>query len=138
MTTGVLVKIVAEFILIGIPDINIYGAPISTFLCDLVITVINLFFISKQLKGNSFEGYMFLKTMCTALLSIGVSLLVYIPMSIKTGNIKLSFIVALPITVIAYVIISFMIKAISLDDLEMLPFGDKIKKYFFREIKKEN
>ena len=138
MSIGVLVKIISEYILIGIPNINIYGAPISTFLCDLVITVINLYFISKQLKGKFCESSVFLRTMCASLLSIGVSFAVYLLMSIKTGNIKLAFIVALPITVVVYVIISFMIKAISVEDLDMLPFGNKIKKYFVKKIKKES
>lgn len=138
MSIGVLVKIVSEYILIGIPGVNIYGAPISTFLCDLIITVINIYFISKQLKGKFCEGAIFLRTMCASLLSIVISLAVYLPLSIKTGNIKLSFIFALPITVIIYVIISFIIKSISVEDLEMLPFGNKIKKYFVKETKKEN
>ena len=138
MSIGVLVKIVSEYFLIGIPGVNIYGAPISTFLCDLIITVINIYFISKQLKGKFCEGAIFLRTMCASLLSIVVSLAVYLPLSIKTGNIKLSFIFALPITVIIYVIISFIIKSISVEDLEMLPLGNKIKKYFVKETKKEN
>ena len=140
MSVGVLVKIVSEYILIGIPNINIYGAPISTFLCDVVIMVINLYFISRELKGKFYEGSVFLKTMLASIVAMSASLAVYLPLSIKTSNIRLAFIIALPITVIVYFIISFLIKSISVEDVTMLPFGNKIKKYFVREIKvkKEN
>jgi stage V sporulation protein B len=138
MSIGVLVKIVSEYILIGIPNINIYGAPISTFLCDIVIMVINLYFISRELKGNFYEGSVFLKTMLASIVAISVSFAVYLPLSLKTSNIRLAFIIALPVTVIVYFIISFVIKSISVEDVAMLPFGNKIKKYFVKEIKKEN
>ena len=140
MSVGVLVKIVSEYILIGIPNINIYGAPISTFLCDVVIMVINLYFISRELKGKFYEGSVFLKTMLASIVAMSASLAVYLPLSIKTSNIRLAFIIALPITVIVYFIISFLIKSISVEDVTILPFGNKIKKYFVREIKvkKEN
>ena len=44
---GGIVKIVMNYILVGNPDINIHGAPISTLCCYLVIVVLNLFFVWK-------------------------------------------------------------------------------------------
>ena len=44
---GGITKIVMNYVLVGNPDINIHGAPISTLCCYLVIVVLNLFFVWK-------------------------------------------------------------------------------------------
>ena len=44
---GGIVKIIMNYFLVGNPDINIHGAPISTLCCYLVIVVLNLFFVWK-------------------------------------------------------------------------------------------
>ena len=44
---GGLTKIIMNYILVGNPDINIHGAPISTLCCYLVIAGLNLFFVWK-------------------------------------------------------------------------------------------
>lgn len=44
---GGLTKIVMNYILVGNPEINIHGAPISTLCCYLVIVGLNLFFVWK-------------------------------------------------------------------------------------------
>ena len=46
-TAGGLTKIVMNYILVGNPEINIHGAPISTLCCYLVIVGLNLFFVWK-------------------------------------------------------------------------------------------
>lgn len=47
MFTGGVVKVAANYILVGNPDINIKGAPIGTLLCYVVIAALNLYFIRK-------------------------------------------------------------------------------------------
>ncbi len=44
---GGVVKVVMNYFLVGNPDINIHGAPISTLCCYLVIAGLNLFFVWK-------------------------------------------------------------------------------------------
>ena len=44
---GGIVKIVMNYILVGNPDINIHGAPVSTLCCYVVIVALNLFFVWK-------------------------------------------------------------------------------------------
>ena len=51
--TGAVVKIVLAYWLIGIPGVNIYGAPISTFACYLVAAVIDIAMV-KKLTGVKF------------------------------------------------------------------------------------
>ena len=44
---GGVVKVVMNYILVGNPDINIHGAPISTLCCYMVIVGLNLYFVWK-------------------------------------------------------------------------------------------
>ena len=44
---GVAAKGIAAYILIGIPVIGLWGAPISSFFCNAVIVVLNMHFVSK-------------------------------------------------------------------------------------------
>ena len=44
---GGVTKIVMNYMLVGNPDINIHGAPISTLCCYMVIVSLNLFFVWK-------------------------------------------------------------------------------------------
>ena len=44
---GGVTKVIMNYILVGNPDINIHGAPISTLCCYMVIVGLNLFFVWK-------------------------------------------------------------------------------------------
>ena len=50
---GAVVKAVSNYILIGIPSLNILGAAISTILCYLVVSILNIIEINKRLKVKS-------------------------------------------------------------------------------------
>ena len=50
MLCGAGVKIVSEYLLIRNPAINITGAPVSTFLCDLTVVGVNMYYIAKYSK----------------------------------------------------------------------------------------
>ena len=47
MIAGGATKIIMNYILVGNPNINIHGAPISTLCCYAVIVGLNLFFVWK-------------------------------------------------------------------------------------------
>ena len=49
ITVGAFFKAVLAFVLIGCPNVNIAGAPISTFVCDLIINVINFKYICEYI-----------------------------------------------------------------------------------------
>ncbi len=51
--TGAVVKVLLSYTLIGIPEIGIYGAPISTFACYFIAAVIDIVMV-KRLTGVKF------------------------------------------------------------------------------------
>jgi stage V sporulation protein B len=51
--SGAVVKVVLSYVLIGIPEVGIYGAPISTFACYAIAAVIDIVMV-KKLTGVKF------------------------------------------------------------------------------------
>ncbi len=49
MLVGGVVKIAANWFLVGHPDINIHGAPVGTMLCFIVIVAVNFIVIFRML-----------------------------------------------------------------------------------------
>lgn len=127
MTIGIAVKLIFAFLLIGIPNVNIYGAPISTFISSVVIVSINLYYIVKQSGRIETVLNLFGKPFIASIVSMVIGIAVYVFLS--------DFIVSrgliLPIIVLVgliYGLIALKIRAINQDDILMLPRGEYILK----------
>ena len=77
MAIGSVLKIVTAYILIGIPQIGIIGAPISTFFCDLLICIVNFGFISRRMQELPSLSSAFIRPFIAALLSVSLARLLY-------------------------------------------------------------
>lgn len=124
MAVGAVVKTVSAYILIGIEDIGVYGAPISTFLCNVCITAMNLYFISGVFKNESLLkiwGRPFVASLGGILLSLAA----YIPLESFFGSETLAFALALPIALMGYFAFAVLARAITKEDLELIPFIKK-------------
>jgi len=139
MLSGVAVKIISGYFLIGIPSVNIYGAPISTLLCDLVIVAINMTAIDRELNGECNMIPVYFKSMMASLVSIALSFAVYYPMLIVVDNEGAALLTAIPVAIVAYFAVSYFLKIITVEDLNMMPGGKKIKSILQKSVyKKEN
>lgn len=127
MICGVLVKLILAFVLIGIPNINIYGAPISTFFSTVVIVAINLYFIIKNTGKIGAISKMFVKPFISAFLAIAVGVALYMLCTsfIESKSIILGIIV---IVALIYLIAIIKLKVIDKEEILMLPKGEVIIK----------
>ena len=128
MAVGALIKIVLAYLLIAIPEVGVYGAPISTFACDAVITVINIAQIYKLTSKRMGVIKVYIKPVLSSGMAMLVSLISYITMLRITKSERLSFILSVPVAVVVYFITAFLTKTVTQDDLKMMPFLSKIKK----------
>ncbi len=128
MAVGALVKIVFDYVLIGIESINIYGAPISTFLCNATVMSLNFFFIKKY--AASFDGIIRLlyRPFGAAVASIGAAFICYAAFCRSFGESRLYTIAFIGFAAILYVICALVFKAVDDDDIKMLPKGNSIYK----------
>ena len=138
MGIGAIIKIISAYVLIGIPEINVYGAPISTFLCDITITVINLVYVYRQTSNRDIITKVYTKPFFASAVSIFLSFAVYSLIYSKTGNIRLSFVFIVPIAVVLYIVLSFLTKSISPEEIKIIPVVDKLYNFVIKAKNKDS
>lgn len=125
ITIGILIKIILAYALIGIPQVNIYGAPISTFFSTAAIVSINMYFIIKQTGAINSILNLFGKTFISAFISVGIGMILFLLIS----QIYYSRIVTLALIVFVAIIYSFTIiksEAVTESEILQIPHGEKI------------
>lgn len=122
------VKIVLNYVLVAMPEFNIKGAAISTVVCYSISVVVNYIFLIKYTKVKINYLSVLIKPLIASVLSGATAWGVnYI---LSRFSIKEYIVTALAILAAAlvYVISLLLLKALSKDDVLMLPKGEKIAK----------
>ena len=132
MFLGALVKIFGDYYLIGIPELNIAGAPISTAVCYWLIALINLFHISRLSHSLPPIG----KTVGRPLAAtVGMGAATYICHTVLlrvtsaapgAAADKLVTLIAIAVAVAVYGVLLLMLHAVDREDMLLLPKGEKI------------
>lgn len=127
VVAGGAIKIVVNYLLVGNYDINIYGAPVGTLCCFAVAAVMDLFFVHRALSHPPKYGQVFLKPLVASVIMAGAAWASQGLLSQFLGN-SLSTFGAILAGVVVYVFLIVALRAISPDDLALMPKGDKIAK----------
>lgn len=149
---GCIVKIVVNYILVGNPDINIDGAPIGTLLCFGLIALLDLIIIKLALPRSLSYVRVFAKPAAAsaamgltawAVYGLAAKLLVKLtafqettdgyPLLDEAGAAILSWkgnalavVLAIGLAVVVYFALVVLTRAISREDLSLMPKGDKL------------
>ena len=125
---GMGTKITLNFILVGIPEINIMGAAYSTLACYAVIVTLNIIALVRHsgvmpnlwstLGKPIIAG---VSSMITAMLS--VNLLENVGVGLMTRTV-----ISVGFAAIIYLFVLFALKTLTKDDIKLLPKGEKIAK----------
>ena len=130
---GGIVKITVNWFIIAIPSVNIYGAPIGTLCCYVTMCVMNLIFISRSFeKGFSVKNVFLRPALPSAIMGVvayGVFFLCSLFIS-PDGRLALALdmCVAIAAAVIVYAVAVIKLRAITAEDMKLIPKGDKIAK----------
>ena len=133
MSIGAIVKIIFAYFLIGNPSVGVYGAPISTLLCDMTVTCINLRFLGSAIPKSRCScgvGQIYYKPMMASLLAILGSIAVYLPLLRTELSTAIAFFVAILVAGILYAVFAICFKIVTSEDVAMLPMGEKILSRF--------
>ncbi|WP_300636814.1 polysaccharide biosynthesis protein [uncultured Oscillibacter sp.] len=131
---GGVVKIVMNYFLVGNPDINIHGAPISTLCCYLVIAGLNLFFVWKYSPTKPKYFQLFFKPAVATVLMGGGAWAVYGFMSRALsghsayGANAIATLCGILAGVIVYAILVVALRILRAEDLKTVPHGAKLAK----------
>lgn len=124
---GGIVKIAVNFVLVGNPAIRINGAPVGTLCCFVVVDVLEILFIRRGIpKPPSFLRAI-LKPFIASAVMAAAAWASYGLFHRFLGN-ALSTLGGIGVGVVVYVILILALRAISRDDLALMPKGDKIAK----------
>lgn len=128
LMVSLVIKIALNYILCGIPQINILGAGTGTLFCYLFVTIAEIIALCKIANINLNINSIFIKPLIAALICAlsawGASFVIT-----RLGySIKLSCLVGIVVAVPVYVIALLFTRSISKNDVLMLPKGEKIAK----------
>ena len=126
MALGALVKVVSAYLLIGVPSIGVWGAPISTLLCNITVTAIDVYYICKYVPRIESMVDLYARPLGASLAMMVISFAVFASISYLTEAGAVAFIAALLVAVAAYFVLSLLFGAVRREDILMLPFGEKI------------
>ncbi len=131
MPIGGLVKIGLNWLLIGSPDIGVQGAAISSVACYVVISVINIAVICLRVPERPSFTKVFLRPVIATVVMGAAAWLSYtgIGTVIDTGSrfgMVLAMGAAIVFACVVYAVMIIVIRAITKEELELVPKGDKI------------
>lgn len=140
---GGVVKIAVNYFLVSIPEININGAPMGTLACYVTVLVLDLILLKKLVPGigsyfkvfgkpvlasavmggGAWAAYGLLERLCgtMGLFQTEAGLLS------RTGNALATF-AAIGLAVVVYLVLVLLTRAVSRDDVLLMPKGEKIAK----------
>ena len=130
---GGLVKITVNWFIIAIPSVNIYGAPIGTLCCYITMCVMNLIFISRSFENGISVKNVFLRPALPSAIMGVVAYGVFFLCSLFIApdgrlTMALDMCVAIAAAVIVYAVAVIRLRAITAEDMKLIPKGDKIAK----------
>lgn len=126
---GAIAKFAYNYVVIGIPEINIQGAAGGSVLCYVMMTGLNLYQLLKSTHIKLDYTSVFLKPFVAA---AACGVVAWGSFSALTDSLQLSSrlacIISIGLGATVYAIVLLLIKGIVKDDLEMIPKGEKIAK----------
>lgn len=125
MACGIAVKLISEYLLVKNKGVNIYGAPVSTILCDVTVVGLNTYFIIKDMhKVKNFYRPV-IGNAIAAFAAVGAAVLLWkaTNLSAKMG---IAVMVPIAVAVVLYVAFVFLMGAIDKEMIEIM-FSTKNK-----------
>ncbi len=139
MLTGAAVKLVSAYTLIGLPQLNIYGAPISTFLCDAWVVGVNLVLIARYTDVMESLRAALLRPLVVSIVAVGVPGAAYAALT-RVGYAEIPlFLAAIPVTLLLFLVLCLRVQLLGETELSMLPKANGTRLLrLYRRLRHEN
>lgn len=130
MSIAMTVKITLNYMLVGIPIINIQGAAVGSLVAYLFMVIVGLYFLCREARVVPNFINALIKPLLAAAICIGLSSLLYYNLVAKlglSGN-RILLILIVIIAVIFYLIVLLLFRTFNKNEIYTLPKGKKIAK----------
>lgn len=127
-TVGMLVKIVLNFILVGIPVINIQGAAVGSLVGYMIVCLIGIYIIAKDTGVVPDFNNILLKPLISAVVCGVAAFATNYLFSGIMGSGRFTVLPSVLVAVVVYAVVLLLIKGITAEDLQEMPGGNKIAK----------
>lgn len=134
VVAGGVTKVVMNYVLVGNPDINIHGAPVSTLCCYLVIVGLNLFFVWEYSPEKPRYLQLFAKPVVASVLMGGAAWAVYgfADRALGGHSVYMANAAATLCGILAgvavYAVLVVALRILRAEDVRSVPHGEKIVK----------
>ncbi len=126
MTLGAILKTLVAYILIGNPKVNIAGAPISTFACDLVINIVNFKYICKYIPGRMSVGKILVRPFLASIIAVVAARLFYGAFRQSGGSDTVGTLISIAVAGILYAVLCVVLRVTDKKELCRLRHTDAV------------
>ncbi len=122
---GGVVKIIANYLLVGNPDIGIHGAAYSTLCCYALIVVLNMIAVVRTVHPQWKAIGIILRPMAAAAV-MGVGAYCAYRVASRWSDSRMVVLAVILLAMVVYGVLAISLGAISKEDLKSIPKGEKI------------
>lgn len=133
MIVGGVLKLVTNWFLVGNPDINIVGAPVGTIVCYAAMCVMNGVFLKYAMRNSPSFRRVLIRPLISSLVMGAGAWAVYNLLAKLLGGADISrmsmaiaMCAAIAVAVVIYVVLIIVTRAVTLEDMKLIPKGEKI------------
>lgn len=126
LSVGIIIKIICNYILVGIPQINIQGAGAGNLICYIFVTTSAIYHLCKRTKIVPNFAVIFLKPIFAAVAAVFCGKLVQF--LLRGFNFYVSCVISLCLVAIFYLVFMLLIRGIRKFDILMFPKGENLVK----------
>ena len=131
---GGIVKIGVNWFLVGNPQINITGAPVGSICCFAVVCIADYYFLCKTMpKPPRLSRVLGAPLVSSAVMGVATWAtygLSFRALSLIGGSERMmmlaAMVVAMAVSTVVYVILIGQTRAVTMDDMELIPHGEKL------------
>ncbi len=128
MLIGATAKVVASYLLIGNESVGVYGAPISTDICYIIVVICNFYFCARYADFRPSIRKVFVKPLISAALCGGTAVGSYALLTNIIGASRINAVLAIVAAAVVYFAAILILGALERDDFEFIPAGRKLLK----------
>ncbi len=133
---GCVFKVILNLVLIPIPEINIYGAAISSIVCQVVAFLVNFMVLIKHIPLKITLTKYIGKPLFAGIIMAVVAVALHWAVSLFLGTTYLgnliATLVAIAVAAVIYILMILVLRVMDKNDILLLPMGSKIYNLLIR------